>query len=350
MMQVLIDPLSNVLYQSFYIQALYDMFGKSNVRFGSEPFRDLSTAERSSWGCLWVVREGKSEKRFFADGADETGLNENIYEWCDVYGKVNANFTKTQGREKLVSLCPSFAVRCWNPVGTMMQTVCNAVRFLVAQNFVIDKSLKKFIGRYRRLLMRAPFSEVVPGSSEDDYIFFCSTLWYNNEWNRNDEGVNLRRANFIRACQTLPGVRFEGGFVEQQGRSSRQLFEDCMAPGTYRHRDWIHNTQKSAIVFNTPAFWDCHGWKLGEYLALGKAIISTPLSNDLPFPLEHGVNIHIVEDNTESIREGVWYLISNPEYRHRLEQGAEEYWQKWGTPESVMKLMKVKDTVCSCME
>ena len=36
MMQVLIDPLSNVLYQSFYIQALYDMFGKSNVRFGSD--------------------------------------------------------------------------------------------------------------------------------------------------------------------------------------------------------------------------------------------------------------------------------------------------------------------------
>jgi hypothetical protein len=30
---------------------------------------------------------------------------------------------------------------------------------------------------------------------------------------------------------------------------------------------------------------------------MGKAIISTELSNDLPVPLEHGVNIHFVENN-----------------------------------------------------
>ena len=38
--------------------------------------------------------------------------------------------------------------------------------------------------------------------------------------------------------------------------------------------EWISKTKQSAIVFNTPAFWSCHGWKLGEYLAMGKCIIS----------------------------------------------------------------------------
>jgi len=338
----IIDPLSNVLYQSFYIQALYDTFGKRNVRFENSPFLALSTSARCAWGCLWVLRDGMSERRFFVDGGDTTQINKEIYDWCDIYGKVNANYARTPGQEKLVSLCPSFAVRCWNPADTVIHAFGNAIKYLVAKKFVMDKSLQKYVGRYRRLLLRAPLSTVVPAKSEDNYIFSCSTLWYNNEWNQNDEGVNLRRAHFIRACKSVSGIRFEGGFVDQPGRSSRQLFEDCMAAGEYRYKDWIRNTQHSAIVFNTPAFWDCHGWKLGEYLAMGKAIISTPLSNDLPCPLEHGANIHFVEDNPESIQEGVRYLMSHPEYRHRLEQGAVEYWQKWGTPERVMTLLKVK--------
>lgn len=181
----------------------------------------------------------------------------------------------------------------------------------------------------------------MPGKSEDNYIFFCSTLWYSNEWNQNDAGVNLRRAKFIRVCKSMGEVRFEGGFVDQPGRSSKELFADCMSAKAYKYHDWIRNTQKSALVFNTPAFWYCHGWKLGEYLALGKAIISTPLSNDLPCPLEHGVNIHFVENNMESIREGVKYVISHPEYRRRLEQGAIEYWQKFGSPRQVMKCLNV---------
>ena len=95
----------------------------------------------------------------------------------------------------------------------------------------------------------------------------------------------------------------------------------------------------SAFVFNTPAFWDCHGWKLGEYLALGKCIISTPLSNDLPAPLVHGVHIHYVQPNEESIREAVEYILSHKEYRKTLERNAKSYWDKYGTPEQSLHLL-----------
>ena len=77
------------------------------------------------------------------------------------------------------------------------------------------------------------------------------------------------------------------------GRSSDDIFKDCLTKGVCM-TEWMHKTKMSEVVFNTPAFWECHGWKLGEYLALGKAIISTPLSNDLPYPLEHGKNIYMI--------------------------------------------------------
>lgn len=342
MQKVIISPLANILYQSFYVQALYETFGRNNVCFSNDPFRSLSTDAKLKWGILFVVKDDAGDKKFFIDAGDFNTIHEEIYEWCDIYGSVNTNFSKTPDREKLVCLCPSYAVKCWNTFDTILIALCNLFRFVNGTRFENGlKSVKKFLGCHRRLLLRARMDEIVPGKSEDDYIFFCSTLWYNHESNHNDEKLNLHRAWFIRACKSLENVRFEGGFVEQPGRSTKGLFDDCLSSKSYSHIDWIKKTQKSALVFNTPAFWDCHGWKLGEYLAMGKAIVSTPLVNDLPYPLEHGVNIHFVENDLESIREGVSYVLSHPEYRHRLEQGAIDYWRKWGDTKSTMKLLNL---------
>ena len=177
-------------------------------------------------------------------------------------------------------------------------------------------------------------------SGQDHYIFFCSTLWYNDEWNQNDNKVNARRASFIRACKSTEGIEFEGGFVAQEGRSSVDLFKDCLSEKSYPYSEWLKKTKRLALVFNTPAFWDCHGWKLGEYLALGKAIISSPLSNYRPAPLEHGKNIHFVEDcSMESISEAIRFILDHKDYRIHLEQGAKLYWEQYGTPLESLKLI-----------
>ena len=95
-------------------------------------------------------------------------------------------------------------------------------------------------------------------------------------------------------------------------------------------------------VFNTPAYWQCHGWKLGEYMALGKAIVSTPLSNDLPAPLLHGEHIHIVENSQEAMREAVSFILTHPDYRQRLETNIQSYWQQYGTPEASLHLLGIR--------
>jgi glycosyltransferase involved in cell wall biosynthesis len=98
----------------------------------------------------------------------------------------------------------------------------------------------------------------------------------------------------------------------------------------------MKNIRRSAFVFNTPAVWNCHGWKLGEYFALGKAIISTPLSNDMPVPLIHGENIHFVK-TSDDIQKAIEMISESKEYRLKLEEGAYKYWQKYLTPKSVIQ-------------
>ena len=139
----------------------------------------------------------------------------------------------------------------------------------------------------------------------------------------------------------MEDLRFEGGLVSQgKKRISEDLFSDCLAKAVPM-KEWMAKTKRSMLVFNTPAFWDCHGWKLGEYLALGKCIVSTALSNDLPAPLEHGVHIHFVENGQEAVKEAVKYLIDHPDYRTRLEKGARAYWEQYGSYTATLKLLGI---------
>ena len=339
-MKVIVDNADDILYKSFYVYGLRELFGQKSVVFSSRPFAELTKRARNTKSMRFLLQGPEAIQRYAISCNDSYEIDEELYNWCDVYGSVNANFSKTSEKyhEKLVSLCPSFGVRCWNTP----QTIFHALWDWPSS----ESSMKKFFGKHKRLLSRQAYLDYLAKDYErgvdDNYVFFLSTLWYSDEWNKNDEGVNARRADFIRVCKQLDDVVFEGGLVSQgKNRSSEALFADCLSPSVSM-QEWMEKTKRSALVFNTPAFWDCHGWKLGEYLAMGKCIVSTPLSNDLPEALEHGKNIHYVENDQDAMREAVRYIIKNPEYRMKLEQGARAYWEKFGSPIASLRLLGIE--------
>ena len=335
-MRAIIDTAGDILYKSFYILGLTELLGSENVQFSSSPFTETPYTLRNDKVMNFVVQEGVSEKRYTIACNDHHAVIPELYEWCDVYGSVNANraLAEERFRSKLVALCPSFGVR-YAPVATLAG---HALRCLPLQ----PTRWKKHLGKYRRLLKRKAYSQYTPGGEVDShYLFTCSTLWYNDEWNRNDENVNLDRATFIRACRSIEDLTLEGGLVSQgAGRSSEELFRDCLCQ-PYSTDQWIALTRKSVCVFNTPAFWQCHGWKLGEYMALGKAIVSTPLFNDLPEPLVSGTHYHLTDRSFDSLRDTVHHLMLHPEYRRHLEHNITDYWQRYGTPLASLALLGI---------
>lgn len=355
-MKVIIDPRSNYVYSSYYVYGLTQIAGKQNIAYDISPFRNLEALGND---MRFVITQNNNEIKFFIHTNDSYRILENEYQWCDVYGCVNANYECYSKEEypKLVSLAPSFGIRAES---SLLKILIDASEHLcsiwtdVWNNKVWNKYTAQeecnhiknlrhyFASRYNLWKNRLPllaYDNIAVSS--DNYVFFLSTLWYNDEHNKNDEGVNLRRASFIRACKSVSECHFEGGLLGND-LSSNQLFADVITYHRETFSSWIEKTKRSAFVFNTPAFWDCHGWKLGEYLALGKCIISTPLSNDLPYPLEHGVSIHFVEGSEESIKQAIEYIIAHPDYRHKLERGARAYWEKYGTPEASLKLLGIK--------
>lgn len=337
-MKAFIDPIDNILYKSFYIYALQQCLGKDNVSFNSSYFTCLSKESRNTWSMRFITEDNGTITKYYISCNDSYCINEELYDWCDIYGGVNVNFALTPDKyhEKLVSLCPSFGINIYS----FPELIYQSIRSLPSFDL---RKMKKSIGQYKRLYFERPsyhdYKVSVP--TKDNYIFFCSTLWYNDQWNHNDAEVNLRRATFVRACHELKNINFEGGLVPQsKGRSSEELFSDCLCR-PYSMKEWLNKTKESILVFNTPAFLNCHGWKLGEFFALGKAIISTELSNDLPAPLIHGENIHYVGNNLKDMKDAIDYIASHPDYRKKLENGARQYWDSYGAPKQTIKLLGI---------
>jgi hypothetical protein len=151
--------------------------------------------------------------------------------------------------------------------------------------------------------------------------------------------VNVDRATLIEAMRDLRGITFEGGFVPI-GRLTRRRpvdgLADLTAPRQYRHGDYLRRLRRSAFAVNTPAVHDCLGWKLGEFLALGKAVISLPLTRVMPGTFEHGEQAHFIAATAQAAA-AMRSLLDDAAYRLHLEQGARRYWEDYLAPGALVR-------------
>jgi hypothetical protein len=336
MSTVVIQPSFDVFYHSFYIDGLVQVFRRSHMNYSSRPFPPLSS------GCLALIVRAERELRIVVDaydGAVITNYNTAGLEWCDIYAKVNLARPLVPGEhvDKCLAIGPSFPIRLWGPFTSAWAAIKNyrpSVDYSPRLQG-INHTREHFANYSRQYRYALPQTRFGRSQSQDNYIYFLSSLWRENE----TSGTNEYRARFIECCKSLPGVTFEGGLVSSGPETERDAgrFVGSMAPGRVPLQEWLEKTRASSIVFNTPAVWDCHGFKLAEFLALGKAIISTPLTRELPAPLVHGQHIHYVDGSPDSIRAALQRLNGDRDYRQHLEQNAFDYYTSVLQPKRVIE-------------
>ncbi len=175
-----------------------------------------------------------------------------------------------------------------------------------------------------------------------DYCFHLSTLWYDN---LTDATTNRLRGIFIQACKNNCS-KFEGGFfyIPQKKllreypryEKYKKEYKGLLFDKRISMRKYLDKTKSSAFVFNTPSVLGCHGWKLGEYLCMGKAIISTPLTKLMHGEFISGIHYLQVTNATE-IDTAVKLLLKDQHLRINLEKSAKQYFDQYLSPTSVMK-------------
>ena len=322
-----IDPLFNAFYYSFYIEGLREIFGTQNLRYDTHVEWPLVPHSL----CFEV--EGK---RVYISAEDGSGFNSEALQWCDVYAKVNIdpNVQPEHHHEKIFPIGPSFGVRNYGLANTLIHMTRTTTMVWTSYH-----NLRKRFGRYwprehianhwRQYKHRLPLSVYRPAPSERDYVFFVGSVW------KREAQTNEYRALFMDVCRSTPGLRFEGGFPPRSDHY--QPYEQLLMSQRVPFSEYIKKTKKSAVVFNTPAVHGCLGWKLAEYLALGKAIISTHVGRTLPSPFVHGEHMHFVDGSETSIRDAILRITSDDAYRANLERGAREYYDAYLSPRRVIE-------------
>lgn len=293
------------------------------------PFLDLDQGyDRESYDHYMAVLlvKGRQSTRIIIDFRDKNSINTTAYEWCDIYGKMNLNSKSIEKNhlDKLVPTGPVVAPRIWGFSKTAFMSVLNYARCWRHSSV----SLRKFLEGYNHQLKRPRIEEYHYLDSDDRYVFFDSTLWVDEP---GASLVNEWRARFIRICRQSD-LEFQGGLFSFHEHPEIDKFQDVLSDDFVSQTEYMKRIKRSTMVFNTPSLHGGHGWKFGEFLSMGKAILSTRILNDMPHPLEHGKNIHFVSDEAE-MKAGIETILNNPGYRKKLEQGALEYYKTYLMPE-----------------
>lgn len=321
------DPANNILYSSFYLVGLWDLFGRKNVKPSPGKFKGL-VYDSETHIFAFII----GNTRYAVDFADSNNVfYQDFLNWADVYGKVNYKLEKLPQNSKIIPCSPNFAIPCYgsNKFFALLLAIKNYLLCFKRLNF----SFRKFLDRYTSLSKR--YTEIGDDRFIDNNkVFFVSRYW------SGQEKVNNIRANYIRACKRLHSmgvIEFEGGLVPDW-HTIDSSFNDVILNNEIPHKKYIKQLKESFIAFNTPAYFDCHGWKLPEYLSQGKVIISTPFENELPVPLTDGENILFVKDGEEeTLFSAIRTLASNKDLKKRLSEGALNYWKKYASPISAIR-------------
>ncbi len=315
-------------YYGFYILGIKRLFPnvKVNFKYTGYSFHYIS--------YLAIDYQGK---HILIDAMDFPTVDPGPLDWCDVCGKVNIphGLAEGPGKEKIMPIGPSFGIRLW-PIFRALP--------LGLRNYLTANLHRKYFrpvmaGYFHQYKSRLPEDSYFHTNSDPTYIFSVHSYW------RQEPRANELRLTFLNCATNVTGIEFEGGFYSQLSIDDH-AYIPFQVRSPYSLEEYIKKTQSSLLVFNTPAVKGCLGWKLGEYLALGKAIISTEIPQELPEPLEHGKHIHFVDGSKDSIEDAIALIKDEKDYRLYLEENARAYYLKHLKPEKVMaKLLKASGAI-----
>jgi glycosyltransferase involved in cell wall biosynthesis len=286
------DPNSRMSYAGVVVQGLSDL--GFTIRW-----RSLVATPPSGAAAIEV-----HGRRLFIDLGDNKTIDSVGHAWADIYGKVNV---APDERRSIIPLGPLFGLQCWD-----LLTAYRRWPGMVARGARPRRALSHL--RFQAIT-RLPESAYKPGVSETGYVFHASRDWVKHP------DANEQRGRFIEAAKRADVT------------ADTSIISGARMPLS----EYIERTTRSCVAFNSPAVHGCLGWKLGEYLALGKAIISTQVNSRLPEPLLHAEHVHYVDDDVDVMRDAINTLSADVDYRAHLEHGARQWYERNLAPTVAMQ-------------
>lgn len=147
--------------------------------------------------------------------------------------------------------------------------------------------------------------------------------------------INETRAGCLRLLKEALGPRFTGGFIPS--RFTLEQYPDLVVPAEWTTQERYLATLKSfPICVASTGLHGSIGWKLAEYVAFSKAILSERLVYRTPGDFASGCN-YVEFTTAQGCLEGAMRLVEDAAFRQRIMRNNAAYYRRYLRPDSLVR-------------
>lgn len=267
----------------------------------------------------------------FFDLADNSGIRQKVYEESDFYVKRMLLKSDYETLTKTVPYGLYYPVYFKNP----------SLKFL----FLKDHTLLKYSLKYWKTVSAFlnlkdgiavnELSRVESSPADEDQIIFRARLWdpgkNPTQWKKEERILlNDQRIGLNRALKEKFPLRFTGGILKNE--YSENLCPDLVLPNAEYHRKRYFQILKATSVgVVNQGLERSIGAKLGEYVANGLAILTTPI-DEFELPGFQEEKNYFTYRNTKECLGKVQELVDNPSLRREMQINNINYYSRFLHP------------------
>lgn len=178
-----------------------------------------------------------------------------------------------------------------------------------------------------------------PIFNKDNRILFSTRLWNPDETNQKHnkelrEKINNQRIEYILACKKEFGKSFTGGLFDDE-YTNKKAKSLILPTKVSNKKNYLDILKKHNICIATTGLHKSIGWKMGEYIAASRAIVSETLNYDVPGNFVNKKN-YLEFDNSDNLLEKLEYLLSKPRETEQIMTNNYNYYKNYLHPEQLI--------------
>jgi hypothetical protein len=181
--------------------------------------------------------------------------------------------------------------------------------------------------------------EYLPIKTREPKILFLTRLWSPDEAKSERSRLHRTRINEMRvqcieACRKEYGKQFTGGLQEEPYASKH--FRSLLMPAALTSKaNYLQSVKDHSICIATTGLHNSIGWKLAEYVAASRAVVSEPLHFSLPGNFSSGQNYYEFE-NADQLLQRINTLTGDPGLMLGMMKNNYYYYNNFVKPENLI--------------
>lgn len=305
------------------------------IRIRQRPWRDIRPNVPVPISGRWFLLIELEGARACFDLNDGSGIDERLLATVDFYFKRSfepERYSTNELRHRIHPLGFNYAVYKRNPdIWAVQRMLQGSAGF---------RSVFRRLGLGLTFFPSVQEVESPPSAANVPSVLFYTRLWdpHASSGERAAEAreiINQSRVACVRALKSAFGDAFVGGI--EPSPVALQLCPELVAGSqTVEKRAYLRLVKSVPICVTTTGLHGSNGWKLGEYVACARAIVTEPLIHQVPGNFQAGSNyLRFVspEDCVEQCRK----LLDDAALRDRMMRRNREYYMSYLRPDVLLR-------------